>query len=275
MTPSVTRVLAVAVLAGVLAGLATATFHAVATEPLIEHAIVLEEMKAHSAPVVPPTSSAPAGAAVAPAPATDAHSEPVSRAGQRLGLWLGWAGLGIGWGGMIGSVYFLAAPRLGGFAGRAPRLLLGLAAWWTLALLPSLKYPADPPGVGSPETIGLRLQYFLGLELLTALVIAFAIVVAVHLQHRLGHWSGIRGSWLLGAAIVLAASAAMYLALPANPDEANVPAALLAGFRTDARIGLGLFWAVFTAAFVALPLAGRLRFAPADVGTGSTAPRAA
>lgn len=176
---------------------------------------------------------------------------------------------------MIGSAYFLAAPRLGGFIGRGPRVLLGLAAWWTLALLPSLKYPASPPGVGSPETIGVRLQYFLGLELLTALVIVLAVVVATQLHDRLGQWSGVRGSWALGAAIVLASSVAMYLALPANPDEGAVPAALLASFRADSRIGLGLFWAVFTVAFIALPLASPFRFSPPDAGTASAAPRTA
>ncbi len=249
-----------AVLAGMLGALATAAFHARTTAPLIEQAIALDAVRAHG----------PAGPAIAPPPAERERAAPVSRETQRLGLWLGWLGLGVGWGGMIGSAYFLAAPRLGGFARRGPRVLLGLAAWWTLALLPSLKYPAAPPGVGDPETIGLRLQYFLGLELLTALVIVFAVVVALRLRRRLGPWS-----WALAAAIVLATSAAIYFALPPNPDEVGgVPAALLAEFRRDSRIGFAIFWAVFTAAFVALPLAGRLRFAPQDAG-GRAVPRAA
>ena len=272
--PSLARVLAFAMLAGVIAGLGTAAFHATVSEPLVEQAIMLEEMRG-AAEALPPPGPAGAPTTAVQAAVDHPHAAPVAREAQRLGLWIGWIGLGVSWGDLLGSAYFLSARHLGGFASRGPRALIGAAAWWTLALMPALKYPASPPGVGDPETIGLRLRYFAGLELMTALFVALAVVVAIQLQGSLGRRFGVPGSWALGAVILLVASVTMYLGLPANPDEVDAPSALLAAFRRDSGIGLTLFWLLFTAAFVTLPLTRRLRFAPAVADSAGLAQRAA
>jgi len=41
--------------------------------------------------------------------------------------------------------------------------LLALAAFITIALVPMLKYPANPPAVGNPDTIGPRTGLYLSM----------------------------------------------------------------------------------------------------------------
>jgi predicted cobalt transporter CbtA len=58
-----------------------------------------------------------------------------------------------------------------------------------------------------------------------------------------------RRGWPRGAAFMTLCAAALYAAMPANPDPVPVPPELLLPFRALALGGLTLFWAVFGAAF--------------------------
>ena len=124
-----------AVLAAVLAALAAIAWHAIATEPLIDRAIELEGAR-H---------------------AGEHREEPiVGRGAQRVGLGLALLLYGVSWALALGGTLVLAQDRLPGPTLGRRAALLALAAAWAFAVLPALKYPANPPGVGDPETIGLR-----------------------------------------------------------------------------------------------------------------------
>ena len=59
-------------------------------------------------------------------------------------------------GGLFALVYALAYGRMGPYSPRATSLLLALAGIVAVYIIPNLKYPANPPSVGEPETIALR-----------------------------------------------------------------------------------------------------------------------
>jgi len=121
--------------AGLVAGLLASVFHAVATEPIIDEAIALEQLhhgeEEASDPVVP-------------------------REVQKVGLFVGWLILGVAYAALLGVVYAIA--RMHGWLGPSliGPMLLAAVAYLGIALFPALKYPANPPGVGDPETIGFR-----------------------------------------------------------------------------------------------------------------------
>lgn len=214
-----------ALVAGLAAGLAAALFHLVVTEPVIDQAITLEEaLSAGEGP----------------------HEEPiVSRDGQRIGLVVGFVLYGLTWGLLVAVVYHGTQRWLPASSAALNGLALALAGYWALALLPFLKYPANPPGVGDPETIAQRQTLYL--VFLVCSVIGVAVALAVGKLTGLGPlgWFGTLGA-------LAAFGAALYLAAPAHSDAIRLPMEIVADFRVRSLAGLSLFWAVLGLIFALL-----------------------
>ncbi len=128
------------------------------------------------------------------------------------------------------------------------RAAVGLAgvSFLTLNLVPFLKYPANPPSVGDPATIGRRTILYL-------LMLAWS-VVSTAAAWRAARWLDGRG-WPdharlpavagLYAAVVVVGLAA----LPGSPDVVGAPATLVWRFRLASLAGTTAFWAVAGTAF--------------------------
>ena len=216
------KLLLTILLGGLLAGLGTAVFHTIVTEPIIDQAITLEEMRHTDEP----------------------ESEPVvSRDDQKKGLFVGWAALGFTWATLLGGIYSLGRTRR--WLGADPRipLFLAVVGFCVFALVPGLKYPANPPGVGSPETIDFRQQMFVASWVLGVMGALMAAMVAGRLS------SGTIGRVVIGVSIYAAWSVALFIALPANPDPITMPMALVSEFRVRSLLGLALFWVLLGVAF--------------------------
>lgn len=222
------RVLRAAVLAGLGAGLLAAVFHLVLTEPLIDQAIALEE-----AIYGPEGADAPI----------------VSRSTQRYGLVFGFAIYGVCWGLLLAGAYTLLRRWLpvAGPAGQV--LLLAVLGYWALAALPFLKYPANPPGVGDPETIGYRQLLYLASIVLSVGSVGIALLIGSRLPPR---DRSRRLSWLAAGGFLVVASVLLLAGLPANPDPVLLPADLIAAFRSLSLLGLTLFWLALGAGFAFL-----------------------
>lgn len=226
--------LAVAALAGLLAGLLTAGYHAVRTEPVIDAATAIEE-----------------------ASAGDVHAEDgghadevVSRDTQKIGLWIGWASLGLTWGVMTAAALMLASRLLDFMIGARARVVAALAGYWVFSGMAAVKYPANPPAVGDPETINERTRLFFGLAGISLIAVLVAALVAVLLSRR-----G-RPAWLgalVGVAIVAGVGAVAGLLLPTVNEPSPVPADLISDFRMHSMIGAAIFWVAFGGLFAGWP----------------------
>ena len=145
--------------AGVVAGLLTFGFAKVVGEPNVDQAISFEEKMA--------------------AAHGDAHEEElVSRSTQAgIGLFTGVVVFGTAVGGLFALVFAYAYGRVGKLSARALAAWLALAAFIALALVPSLKYPANPPSIGDPETIGYRTALFFLMIAISITVMVFSLKV--------------------------------------------------------------------------------------------------
>jgi predicted cobalt transporter CbtA len=121
-------------------------------------------------------------------------------------------------------------------------LLVALGCFTVFALAPGLKYPANPPAVGDPSTIGERTTLYAGSIVLAALVAAAVLVVAG--TARRGRWSPTRTCWTI-AAVLVTGIVLLFAGLPPSPDNipADVPAALEWRFRIQSLGMLALLWA--------------------------------
>jgi len=247
--PPLNRVLLLAVVAGLLAGMAAALFNAVLSEPIIDRAIAFEEQAA----------PADAHTSIMASDGTEhTHSDdaPVSRDGQRLGLWLGWGGLGIAWGTLAGAAYYLGWRQLAGAGAAWWRVAVAAGGWFALGALPFLKYPANPPAVGDPDTINERMRNFIGIEVLAVGAVIAGIAVGVTLWRRTRDH---RTATVVGLAVTLGLGAVLFFAFPSVTQETAAPASLIEEFRRHAFVGQMVFWGVFAAGFGWLPVWRRLR----------------
>ncbi|MSO42033.1 MAG: hypothetical protein EXQ70_09125 [Solirubrobacterales bacterium] len=226
-------------IAGLIAGLSAGLFGLAVGESNIDGAVAVE-------------SSMEAGAARhdhgAHATAASDQKPLVSRGTQHLGLVVATALYGLAIGGLLALAFAFMRGRTGHRSDR--RLALGLTAAVFVAAVavPFLKYPANPPGVGDPETIGYRTELYLAMVAgcLAALVAAWRLSMLVPARRRAQRA-------LAGASTFAALTALLALGLPAIGEvPAGFPSGLLSDFRL-ASIGLQLMlWSVLALCFAAL-----------------------
>lgn len=204
-------------IAGLVAGLGMGLFHFFFTEPLIDQAIALE---------------------------VEEGVEVVSRGAQKGMLIVGSAFYGL----LVGAIFAFAFIILGHrLPGRWPDVkaatLAGLL-WWSLAFLPFLKYPANPPGVGNPDTVYFRQVIQIGFIVFSALAMITAGISYWLLERR---WRD-RFSWwrrvgittgLYGVLVVL-----LFSLMPASSSTTSIPADLIRDFRVLSLSGQILFWVI-------------------------------
>ncbi|MGF6809850.1 putative cobalt transporter CbtA [Paraburkholderia sp. Clong3] len=203
-------------LAGIVAGLLTFAFARIVGEPQVDQAISFEEKAA-------------AARGEAPEP------EIVSRQTQAgLGLLTGVVTYGAAFGGLFSLVFAYAYGRAGTLSVRALSAWLALGAFITLVIVPNIKYPANPPSVGDPETIGTRTGLFFLMIAISLATMVFSLKVRRRAAAKLGAWNGSIVAGLLFVVII----AAVQLSMPViNEVPAAFPAVLLWKFRV-AAIGM-------------------------------------
>jgi len=165
------------------------------------------------------------------------HEEPeeemVSRRLQSTaGLGTGTLIYGVALGGIFSLVFVAAYGRLKPFAARGTAAMLGGLGFTAIYLVPFLKYPANPPSIGDPDTISMRT----GLYLVMVLVSVAAMVLAVMFQQRLAPRFGGWDATLIAGGAYIVVIAVCYLLLPAINE---VPQAALPGLMeavTDAEV---------------------------------------
>jgi predicted cobalt transporter CbtA len=232
-------------LAGAVAGLLAFAFAHYWGEPEIEYAIGLEEQMAQ------PAHAQQHAAGVAQEHQAAQHEEHeeelVSRGVQSsAGLLTAVVVYGAGVGGLFAIAFAFAYGRIGRFGPGATAALLAVGGFISIALVPFLKYPANPPSVGSPETLGSRTALFLVLVAISIIALVVAGELARRMARRFGTW----GSVAIGAAafVVIIAVAQFLL-----PDVREVPrgfaADMLWRFRMASLIMQLLMWTTLGAVF--------------------------
>ncbi|MCX5200984.1 CbtA family protein [Streptomyces sp. NBC_00237] len=254
------------VAAGGAAGLVTGLFSLLLAEPVMDRAIVLEE--ARSAKEEAAEHAHAAAGAVA-----DHHEELFTRGQQHFGLVITAIVAGLALGALFAVAYALVHRRTGYLVRAWPRALaFCAAAFVAVALLPGLRYPAAPPGVGDANTVGERQQLWLAAVVIGILGMLLAWQLYVRLAQK--------PEPLRQGAVFLtgAATLAVLFLLPGNPDEVPVPATLLWDFRVLSLGSQLLLWAVFAAVFGGLGLRAAAKAgvnspaAAQDVAGASAAP---
>ncbi|HJQ04291.1 MAG TPA: CbtA family protein [Nocardioides sp.] len=218
-------------LSGAVAGLVAFVFARLFAEPLIQQAIDFEDGHSH-----------------------DHEEELVSRSVQSLvGLGTGMILFGVAMGALVAVGYVVAIGRTGRVRPFPLALLVPAFYFVGVFAVPFLKYPANPPAIGDPDTIRDRGAAFLITVAVSCLALFLAVYVGQQLRDRLGLYRTVLATGL-GYAVVMGL---LFWALPSfHETPAGFPADVLAKFRVDAILSQVLLFG--TIALVFAPLADRV-----------------
>jgi predicted cobalt transporter CbtA len=152
-----------------------------------------------------------------------------SRAVQSgIGLFTAVLAVGVALGGFFGLACAFAYGRVGVLGARGTAALLAAAAFVSIELIPSLKYPANPPSIGLPGTIGFRTELFFSMIAISILAMIFAGTLGFALALRIGRWN----ASTLAAAVYIGGVVIAQCILPdVNEVPAGFSAVLLWRFR--------------------------------------------
>ena len=221
-------------LVGLVAGLLSFGFLKVFGEPQVERAIAfesqMEEAKAQAAAQVE-------GAKGRVMAREELDPELVSRPVQAgIGLFTGVAVYSAAFGGLFALAFAFAYGRIGRYGPKATSALLGVAGFVAVYLVPSLKYPANPPSVGEPETIRIRTALYFAMIAVSLAAMLGSAALRNRLLARQSAWNASLTAGVAYLVVIIVAS----VALPAvNEVPDQFPAVVLWQFRT-ASVGAQL-----------------------------------
>jgi len=219
------------IIVGIVAGLLAFGWAKTFGEPAVNTAIAFESAQ----------DDARAAAAVAagrqpPPEGPDVFSRAVQ---SGVGLLTGVVVVGAGLGGLFAVLFAYAYGRMGALGAKPTAALIALMGLVTIYVVPALKYPANPPSVGEPETIKLRTGlYFLMMAISLATTLG-----GLWLRRRLSPRHGAWNASLMAGGAYVAVLALAFFALPViNEVPATFPAVTLWQFRL-ASLGIqAILW---------------------------------
>ena len=213
-------------------------------EPAVDRAIAFESAMDEA------KAKAEHDAAVArgenPGPIVE-EPELVSRPVQAgIGLFTGVTTYSIAFGGLFALAFAILYGRIGDWSPRVTAAVVALCGFLALYAVPIIKYPANPPSIGNPDTIGLRTAIYFGMILLSL----GAMIAAWNVRNRLVEQHGAWNATLIGAAVYLVAVVIFALAMPPlNEVPEGFPAVFLWQFRMASLGAQAILWTVLGLGF--------------------------
>ena len=206
--------IAITLLSGAIAGTILATINIGVVEPYIDQAIDIENQNAIAA-----------GEPV----------DPLEYNNYRIWQKGGEIAAGTILGTLFGVVFAYSRSSLPGSNNKKKALILAGIMWFVLFLIPALKYPANPPAVGDPETIYYRQSLYIAYLTISGLL----ALGLVFLYRKIGK---VRAKKVIVPAVYAALMTGAYVVMPPNPDAINPPMDLVTGFRIASGFTMSIFW---------------------------------
>ncbi|MDR7273887.1 CbtA family protein [Catenuloplanes atrovinosus] len=224
-TPTLGGILRRGALAGVAAGVVASVVAFAVVEPVIARALAVEEARSAGTPAEEPL---------------------VGRAMQVAGGMVAAVAVAVCLALVLAVVFATVRHRLPARTDFGRAVLLAFLGFVSFSLVPALKYPANPPAVGDPDTVGARTAQYLSLIAAGVAIAWLAVLVRQVLVER--GWSAplaVTGGVLAGVAGYLA----LMLIWPGGTVEipADVPARLIWDFRVASLAELTAMWATMGA----------------------------
>ena len=212
--------ISIVLISGGLAGLVHGTINFAIVEPYLDQAIGLENESLFASGEAEDT--------------LEFWAEYESyRIWQKSGQVLAGVILGLAMGSLFGIVFALSRNSLPGKNIVTKAVFLSGLMWFTLYLIPFLKYPANPPTVGEADTVVLRMILYVSFIIISGIGVIVFYKLLTKLNKNKKYFALIGYAGLMAIAFIL---------MPDNPDEITAPMNLVNEFRFVSVLGVSSFW---------------------------------
>jgi predicted cobalt transporter CbtA len=208
---------------GAIAGIILGIINQAIVEPFIDKAISIETQR-H----------------IAEGESIDAAQQAQYRMWQKGGEVVAAATYGISLSALFGIVFVYSRRSLPGFNNKKKALFLAAIMFFVIFLIPALKYPANPPAVGNPETIYYREILYVGFIAISG----FSVLTLALSYRKLKRYFSEKTVLLIVPLIYAVIMLSSYIILPPNPDKIAIPMNLIMSFRIASVFTIGIFWGV-------------------------------
>ncbi|TBR08561.1 MAG: hypothetical protein EPO62_06690 [Candidatus Nitrosotenuis sp.] len=154
---------------------------------------------------------------------------------QKGGMVLAGGIFGLATGSLFGIVFAYSRKSLPGKHDVQKALVLAGLMWLAVFMIPFLKYPANPPTVGDPNTVVYRAILYLSFIAISGLgALAF-----YKLYKKISKNKKVLA--FVGYAIFIGIA---FVMMPQNPDKVLAPMDLVSGFRTMSATSVTIYWII-------------------------------
>ena len=218
--------LAITLLSGAIAGTLLGLINQVIVEPYIDKAIGIETQREINAGKI-----------------IDPSQQLQYRMWQKGGEVAASTIYGISLSALFGIVFVYSRNSLPGSNNKKKALVLTGIMFVVLFLIPTLKYPANPPAVGNPDTIYYRESLYVGFIAISGFsILALALLYTKKLVKNTNRPSRSKENIAIPVLLYVIIMGSAYLLLPPNPDRITIPIDLVTNFRIASAFTIGIFW---------------------------------
>ncbi len=146
-------------------------------------------------------------------------------------------------GSLLGIVFVFGRRIIPSDSNIKKALVLSAIIWLVVFLVPAIKYPANPPTVGDPDTINYREYLFISFILVSSFTALGLSIIYTKMKSK--------GSvkFLTVSIIYAVVMVGAFLVVPPNPDEITAPMDLVNGFRIMSMFTMTVFWIILGITF--------------------------
>jgi predicted cobalt transporter CbtA len=150
--------------------------------------------------------------------------------------------LGMTFGSLLGIVFVFGKKIISGSNIKKALVLSGVI-WLVIFIIPTIKYPANPPTVGDPDTIYYRQFLFISFILISGFT-ALGLSIIYNKINLKPLFKLLAVSFIYAGIMVGA-----FIAIPPNTDEITAPMDLVNGFRIMSMLTMTVFWIILGITF--------------------------
>ena len=217
--------LVVVLISGAIAGTILGLVNLVLVEPYLDKAIGIEV-----------TNAASVGEEV------DPIEHAIYRSWQKGGEIVAGTILGMSFGALLGIVFIFGRKLIPGSNIKKALVLSGII-WLVIFMIPAIKYPANPPTVGDPDTINYRQYLYISFVLISGFTALGLSILYTKMKAKTSL------KFLVISTIYTIIMIDAFIFVPSNPDDITAPISLVIEFRIMSMLTMTIFWIVLGITF--------------------------
>lgn len=150
--------------------------------------------------------------------------------------------LGMTFGSLLGIVFVFGRRIISGSNIKKALVLSGVI-WLVIFMIPAIKYPANPPTIGDPDTIHYRQFLFISFILISGFTALGLSIIYTKIKSRVSI------KFFIVSIIYTIVMIGVFIVTPPNPDVITAPTDLVNGFRIMSMLTMTVFWIILGITF--------------------------